>query len=82
MKINRKHVQCWLGRYAGWIRIYGLLAHWTSEPPLFSERYGFRRAVVRIGVWRLFVETDFFPPHRQQPAVPQPSGCDTHSGNA
>ena len=31
-----------------------LKAHWNA--PLFSERYGYRKPVVKIGGWRLIVE--------------------------
>ena len=42
---------------SGWLRLgaRGPGFSWTCEPPLFSERYGYRKPIVRIGRWRVFV---------------------------
>ena len=41
----------------GWIRLgaFGPGISWTRTAPVFSERYGYRRPILRWGDWRLFL---------------------------
>jgi len=41
----------------GWFRLWssGPGLRWTRGRPLFSERHGHARPVLRVGPWRVFV---------------------------
>lgn len=43
---------------AGWIRIKNRLLSWKTSEPLFSERNGYKVPLFKLGMLRVFYQTE------------------------
>lgn len=41
------------GDGTGWFRLFRRGLHWTRRDPLFSERHGYKKPLLKIGPWRV-----------------------------
>lgn len=64
---------------AGWIRLgrFGYGFSWTRMAPLFSERYGYRRALFTFRGWRVFFLKRVGFPYTGSPSRPAVECCAT-----
>ena len=55
---KRRIVSCMMWRYGFrvWFGRYSIALLGPRDPRMFSERNGYRRPVLRVGPWRVFVD--------------------------
>jgi hypothetical protein len=47
----------YISKYGGFLRVRGYGFSLTCSRPLFSERNGHRKPLLKVGAWRVFVLT-------------------------